>query len=198
MAGGRGRRLKIDIEKPLLPIGDEPIIKRIIDVLKEAPTICRIVVTVSPHTPNTRAYLSSINGIHVLETDGIGYHEDLKKSIKALGNGMFIVISADLPFLSSNIINFIIKKCLEKKKPALTVMVPLSGLLKYGLAPTYTVRLRGSYFVPCGINVIDGAKVDEPYIDEAILIMKNPRLYFNINTYSDYSKALKYFKKFFK
>lgn len=196
MAGGKGERLKINIEKPLLPIGDEPIIKKIIDALKETPSIRKIVVTVSPRTTNTKAYLSSINGIHILETEGMGYHEDLKKSIKALGSGLFIIISADLPFLSPNIINFIIKKYLEKKKPALTVMVPLSGVLKYGLVPTHMVKLKGFYFVPCGINVIDGTKIDEPYIDEAILIMKNPRLYFNINTYLDYLKALKYFKKF--
>lgn len=195
MAGGKGKRLGINVEKPLLRIGDEPIIKRIIDVLKGIPSIRKIVVTVSPHTPSTRAYLSSINGIYVLETNGVGYHEDLKKSIKALGTGTFIIISADLPFLSSNIINFIIEKYLEEKKPALTVMVPLDGLLRHGLVPTYIVKLKGSCFVPCGINVIDGAKIDEPYIDEAILIMEDSRLYFNINTLLDYSKALKYFNE---
>ncbi|MEM1856018.1 MAG: NTP transferase domain-containing protein [Candidatus Methanomethylicaceae archaeon] len=196
MAGGKGERLKINIEKPLLTIGNKPIIKRIIDVLKEITLINKIVIAVSPHTPNTKTYLSSFNDILIIETEGIGYHEDLKKLIKGLGNGIFIIISADLPFLSSDIINFIINKYLEEKKPALTVMVPLSEFLKYGINATYIIKLSDSYFVPCGINIIDGAKIDELYIDEAILIMNNHRLCFNINTFSDYLKALEYFKEF--
>ncbi|MCS7097496.1 MAG: NTP transferase domain-containing protein [Candidatus Methanomethyliaceae archaeon] len=197
MAGGKGERLKINVEKPLLPLGDKPIIRRVIDVLKEVPSICKIVVAVSPHTPNTKLSLSSLKDISILETDGLSYHEDLKKAVKLLGAGPFLIVSADLPFLSSKIINFIIEKYLDYKKPALTVMAPLSEFLKYDLTPTSIIKVSDKDLVPCGINIIDGEKIDEPYIDEAILIMNEFEVCFNINTISDYLKSLKYLNKLF-
>jgi adenosylcobinamide-phosphate guanylyltransferase len=187
--------MNIKIEKPLLKLGGRTLIERVINAVKNSSFIDKIIVTVSPNTVNTKNYLKSIKGINILETSGRDYHEDMKSAIKNSNGKYFIVISADLPFITSEIINFIINKYIEEKKPSLTVITPLKNLLSYNLIPTYIIKINNEEFVPCGINIIDKTKIDEKYIEEVYLIMNNFEVVFNINTFDEYLKAREYMEK---
>ena len=57
MAGGKGLRLESDIEKPLFPINDKPLITYVLDNIKESKLIEKTVVAVSPNDPNTKKFL---------------------------------------------------------------------------------------------------------------------------------------------
>ena len=61
MAGGRGTRLKVPCEKPLFELHDKPLIKYVLDNLKESKLIDKIIITVSPHSCETTRYLESLD-----------------------------------------------------------------------------------------------------------------------------------------
>ena len=195
MAGGKSSRMNIKIEKPLLKLGEKTLIERVIDAVKNSSLIDKIIITVSPNTMNTKNYLKSIKGIDILETSGKDYHDDMKFAIKNSNGRYFIIISADLPFITSRTIDFIISKYIEKGKPSLTVITPLKNILIYNLVPTYIMKINNEEFVPCGINIIDKAKIDEEYIEEAYLVMNDFEVVFNINTFDEYLKAKEYIKE---
>ncbi|MGC8937067.1 MAG: NTP transferase domain-containing protein [Candidatus Methanomethylicaceae archaeon] len=189
MAGGRGERLKSDVEKPLLAIGRKPMIQRVIEALLASPSVSRVVVAISPNTPKTREYLRSIKGITVLETSGTSYHEDMKEAIRRVQAGHFLVLSADLPLITPNVVEEIIKRYFEMKKPALTVVLPLDKYLMYGMEATYVIKIDGIEYVPCGVNVIDRSRVEEPYIEEAFYVPNTPGAFINVNTPQEYIKV---------
>ena len=57
MAGGKGLRLKSEIEKPLYPLNDKPLMSYVLDNIKDSNLIEKTVVAVSPNAPNTKEYL---------------------------------------------------------------------------------------------------------------------------------------------
>ena len=57
MAGGKGLRLKSDIEKPLYPLNDKPLMSYVLDNINESELIEKTVVAVSPNAPNTKEFL---------------------------------------------------------------------------------------------------------------------------------------------
>lgn len=71
MAGGKGERLKSDIEKPLFPLNNKPLIDYVIDNLKNSNLIEEIIIAVSPNTPNTKK--------HLIDTHGLMNYDDLIK-----------------------------------------------------------------------------------------------------------------------
>ena len=78
MAGGRGTRLKVPCEKPLFKLHDKPLIKYVIDNLKESKLIDKIIIAVSPNTLETTRYLDSLGGdFQILDTSGDDYLTDL-------------------------------------------------------------------------------------------------------------------------
>lgn len=69
MAGGKGERLKSDIEKPLFPLNNKPLIDYVIENLNKSNLIEEIIVAISPNTPNTKK--------HLIDTYGLLNYEDL-------------------------------------------------------------------------------------------------------------------------
>lgn len=72
MAGGRGARLKVRGEKPLVKICGKPMIEYVLEALRRACKVGDIVVAVSRHTPRTAAYARR-RGLRVLRTPGRGF-----------------------------------------------------------------------------------------------------------------------------
>ncbi|WP_225369681.1 NTP transferase domain-containing protein [Methanobrevibacter arboriphilus] len=58
MAGGKGKRMNINTEKPLFKLFDKYLIDHVLDNLKESKYIDKIFIAVSPHTPETKKYIS--------------------------------------------------------------------------------------------------------------------------------------------
>ena len=57
MAGGKGTRMWLREEKPLLKVGRKPMIQHVLMALKDAEKISEIIVAVSKYTPPTWATL---------------------------------------------------------------------------------------------------------------------------------------------
>jgi adenosylcobinamide-phosphate guanylyltransferase len=56
MAGGKGTRLALKEEKPLLEVGGKPVIDHVLAALNQAQLLAGVAVAVSDYTPKTAAY----------------------------------------------------------------------------------------------------------------------------------------------
>ena len=199
MAGGKGKRFNFDEintkydEKLLLKVQNKFIIEYIINALRASEKINRIVVSVSPHSIYTKRKISSkYESIEVINTPGKGFHADLKFIIKKLGLKITLIISGDLPLIKTEIIDKIIIKFIDLKRPALSVMTKADLFKKQGLNPTIIIFNENfnEELVPLGINIINGDYIDQDEIDQAIMISEDPRLFYNINTTRDLEQLI--------
>jgi len=189
MAGGRGRRLKAKVEKPLLDLCGKPLICWVLDALKKSLHIGSIVVVTSIYTPETSKVVGRL-GFKVLEAPGKGYLADIHYAVKKLRlKGPVMVTSADLPLLKSKTVSLIIEHFMESGKPALSVMVPLSRCTKLGFNPDLTLNINGKTVVPAGINILTAEMIDLEEIPEEKLILELEELAVNINTMEDLKNA---------
>ena len=193
MAGGKGLRLKSDIEKPLYPLNDKPLMSYVLDNIKESELIEKTVVAVSPNAPNTKEFL--INELHFssfdssfydsdkndyyLDTLGKGFVEDLSKILEVFESrskdDIMIFINADLPLVGADILDEILNYYLSQDKPALSVSVPVEIFDEYGI--NYSYEFNGK--VPSGINILRSENVVQ---EEELLIIPRYELIFNVNT----------------
>ena len=88
MAGGKGLRLKSDIEKPLYPLNDKPLMSYVLDNIKESGLIEKTVVAVSPNAPNTKEFL--INDLHFSNFDNSFYDSDKKDYFESRKHKFYI------------------------------------------------------------------------------------------------------------
>jgi len=183
MAGGKGTRMNLETEKPLVSIGNKPIIEYVLQALRNAKEIDRIIVSVSKHTPRTKSKVKELS-VEVLETPGEDYVSDTQYAIKKLGLEKVLVISADLPFVTSEIINKVIKEYKRCGKPSLVAVVPVKIPKKLGLKIDYVLKGKKT-LVPTGINVIDGKRIDEGELEQETFIIEKEELAVNINTIHD-------------
>ncbi|WP_295622642.1 NTP transferase domain-containing protein [uncultured Methanobrevibacter sp.] len=193
MAGGKGLRLESEIEKPLFPINDKPLITYVLDNINESELIEKTVVAVSPHDPNTEDFLinnlnfshfdssfyDSNNNHYYLDTLGKGYVEDLSNILeifeKKSKDDILIFINADLPLVNSEILDDILSHYLSQDKPALSTLVPVEIFEEYRV--NYSYEFNGN--VPSGINILRSENVVQ---DEELLIISRWELIFNVNT----------------
>lgn len=193
MAGGKGLRLESDIEKPLFPINDKPLISYVLDNINESKLIEKTVVAVSPHDPNTRDFLISEfdfsqfdNSFYdsdkdnfYLDTLGKGYVNDLSNILEIFESkskeDILFFINADLPLVNGEILDDILEYYLNQDKPALSTVVPVEIFEEYGL--NYSYEFNGK--VPSGINILRSENVVQ---DEELLIIPRYELIFNVNT----------------
>ena len=194
MAGGKGTRMDLWEEKPLLKIGGKPIVEHVFNALKNAKEIDEIIVAVSRHTPKTSILMKRFP-VKVLETPGNGYVSDAGYAIRRLNLDMVLTISADLPLVTGEIIDRIIARYRLCNKPALTVAVPLETKKRLGLGAEYVLEAGNNRLVPSGINVIDGRRIDERELDEEILIIDEEELAVNVNTSGELGIAECLFEK---
>ena len=181
MAGGKGSRMGLNVEKPLIKIKGKFMILYVIDALRESQSISRIIVAVTKKVPETSKIIKQM-GIEVLETPGLGFIEDLKYAIRTLRLHHVLVICADIPLITADIIDFIVDRYWRSGKPALAVYIPIHVYKRLCLVPEYKFKIRGVEVVPAGVNIIDGTKIDQPYLEEEHLILEDIRLAVNVNT----------------
>ncbi len=193
MAGGKATRMKSDVEKPLLKIGDESMLKRVLSALDHSKLIDQVVVTVSANTPHT-ALAAVKSGRRIVETPGVGYGPDMQYAIKKLHLGETLIVSADLPFLTGDIVDRAIDAFRSSGKPALSVMAPVTTYEGMGLKPEYVFEINSRKLVPIGLNLIDGTRIDEPELDQAVLELDSKDLTLNVNAPSDYVLARRFEK----
>ena len=165
MAGGKGSRMGLSEEKPLLQVGGKPVIAHVLMALKNAKKVGSIVVTVSDYTPKTAKLISKFP-VSVVHTPGKEFVFDMGYAVRALKLQTVLAIGADFPLITAEVIDGIVNYYEQCGKPALSVAVPLEAKTKLGLSGKYGFELNGKHVVPAGINVIDGLRIDETELDE--------------------------------
>lgn len=202
MAGGQGTRLKVDCEKPLFKFKNIPLIDYVLNNLHNSSLIDQIVVALSSNTPLTKAHIKddlNFKEFHIdnsnlfdsfIDTPGNGYIEDLSFLLdifqKKSKDDILLMINADLPFISSEIIDYILKEYKNFNKPALSVLVPLDIYKEYGI--NYSYDFNG--FVPSGLNIL---KSENTIQEEEQLIISKVELALNLNSVDDIDLAYKIF-----
>jgi adenosylcobinamide-phosphate guanylyltransferase len=181
MAGGEATRMHHRTEKPLLEVGGKPMIQHVHEILRRSRVIDRIVVAISENTPRTAAWAQG-RGVEVIETPGEGYHRDMRHAIKKLGLKGVLVVSADLPFLTTEVIKRAARTYASSRKPSVTVMAPLQVYKELRLTPSYVFETHGRSLVPIGVNIIDGRRIDEAELDQTVIITRSKELTLNVNT----------------
>jgi len=177
MCGGEGSRLRPavgDTEKPLVAVGGEPMIDRVVDALR-ASSLSTIAAAVSPATPETAAYLAEIDGVERVETAGAGYVADLDDALAGL-EGPTVTVAADLPLLTADHVD---RAITAAGGDSLSVCVPASIPEKLGLSAEPTFDHAGETVVPTGLNIVGDN-------NERTAVWQAPRLAFNINRPADY------------
>jgi adenosylcobinamide-phosphate guanylyltransferase len=194
MAGGKGTRMALSEEKPLLKIGGNAVIKHVLTALKKAKKVNSIVVAVSDYTPKTAKLMLQFP-VSVIKTPGKEYVSDMRYAVKSLNLHSVLAIGADLPLITSEVVDAIVD-CYERcGKPALSVVVPMETKEKLGLGREYAFKMGNIRVVPAGINVIDGQRIDEKELDEETCLLDRKEVAVNINTVQELRIAESLFAK---
>jgi adenosylcobinamide-phosphate guanylyltransferase len=194
MAGGKGSRMNLGEEKPLIRVLGTSMLERVICALKGATKVGRIIVAVTYETPKTAVEARRL-GVEILLTPGRGYIEDMRYAIKNLGLDRTLVMAVDLPFLRSEIIDEFIAYSERCGKPALSLVAPFEKYTKLGLRPDYILNMNGTPVVPVGVNIIEGTKIDDPQLDQVFLLTEEVESVININTVHDLTVAERTFSQ---
>lgn len=189
MAGGKGTRMKIPQEKPLINVCGKPVIEYVLSALRGARKIDRIIVATTKGTPKTAKLMRDF-GVQVVETPGKDYVSDMGYAVQALKLGVFLAIAADLPLVQSEMLDAIVERYECCGKPALTVAVPMENKTRLGMSVDYSFKLDDQEVVPVGINVIDGHKrYGDEWLDQDICLLNRDELAVNINTVQELQLA---------
>ena len=194
MAGGKGSRMGLSEEKPLLQVGGKPVIAHVLMALKNAKKVGSIVVTVSDYTPKTAKLISKFP-VSVVHTPGKEFVFDMGYAVRALKLQTVLAIGADFPLITAEVIDGIVNYYEQCGKPALSVAVPLEAKTKLGLSGNYGFELNGKRVVPAGINVIDGRRIDEAELEEETCVLDRKEVAVNINTVQELHIAQELFQK---
>ncbi len=191
MAGGKGTRLDLDCEKPMVKVNNKSMINYVIDALTESKYVDKILVAVSDNTPLTTKFLEDFPVV-IVPTSGKGYIEDLSEVLSNRDyveeNEVIMTIVADLPFVTAQQLDDVFEHYFERKKPAMCVSVPESLFVEYGIEPTLVFE----GLVPTGVNLLLANNEEQ---DQTIYESQNIELAFNINTLNDLNLSEHYIKK---
>ncbi|UCF44926.1 MAG: NTP transferase domain-containing protein [Candidatus Bathyarchaeota archaeon] len=192
MAGGKGSRMSLSEEKPLLKIGGKPVIEHVLAALKNAKKVNSIVVAVSDYTPKTAKLMLQFP-VSVIKTPGKEYVSDMRYAVKNLNLHSILAIGADLPLITGEVVDTIVENYQRCGKPALSVVVPMETKKKLGLGGEYAFKIGNVCVVPAGINVIDGRRIDEEELDEEFCLLDRKEVAVNINTVQELRIAENFF-----
>ena len=182
MAGGRGSRLKMG-EKPLVNLFGRPLIDYVVLALEES-LVDRIFISTTENVPSTRKWAED-RDLYVLETGSYGYVPDMIEAVVKSGvKEPIMVIMADLPLVTPEIIDQIIEVYEKRREPALSTHTPLSLHSRLGRRPDSLFNYRGQLIVPAGINVLKGAEIEKEQ-EDFHLIMERMELAVNVNVPED-------------
>jgi adenosylcobinamide-phosphate guanylyltransferase len=191
MAGGKGTRFGGDTEKPMAQFNGKPLVRWVIEAVKESERVSETYVAVTANSPKT-AQEAKKASVKIIETDGRGYHADIKQAVQAAKiKCPVLIVSADLPLLNGEFLDEIIEEYEESGKPALTVMIPEEALKEYGLSAVTSYEEEGKVYAVSGINVIDGRRILEEQ-EQKVVFSSRPEAVFTVNSLEDLEAAKKY------
>ena len=195
MAGGKGKRMGLPVEKPLLPFLGKPLVDWVAEAVGNAEKVSEFYVVTSPNTLETEKHCLS-KGWKVVRTDAKGYHNDLKQAARQANlQGPILTVPADSPAVTGKFIDKIVSQFEECGTDFYAVFVPIPAREKLGLSVDSTDEFRGEWYAVSGVNIINGAKSQtEGKIETNALITQELEVLLNINTVKDLEIAEKIMK----
>ena len=190
MAGGKATRMGVGVEKPMLQVDGKSMLQRVIVAMKEVRTIDRIVVASSSNTPNTTIEARKL-GVETLDTPGDGFEEDMRFAIRKLGLEDVLVVSADLPLITPDIVREAVGRYRSSGKPALAVMVKVEDYERLGAKPQHIFEVDRQRLTAVGINLLDGRRIDEKELDQEVLLVDSQDVILNVNNTGELELARK-------
>ncbi len=192
MAGGKGSRMGLSTEKPLLPFLGKRLIDWVASAIVDSAKISEFYIITSSNTPQTEQYCRDM-GWKYVHTDGKGYHNDLKQAVAKLDwMGPVLTMPSDVPAITGAVLDRIVSEFEACGKDFLAVFVPIKTRQDLGLSISSTDEYKGVWYAVSGVNVINGAKVQsEGKIDTAAIITDEPEVVLNVNTTEDLEIAEK-------
>jgi adenosylcobinamide-phosphate guanylyltransferase len=182
MAGGKGSRLNKG-EKPLVHIFGRPLIGYVVSSLMDS-SVGRIFVATTKNVPLTSQWARE-RELEVLETLGKGFVPDMIEAVEKAGiKEPILVIMADLPLVTPDLIDQIVEIYDQRPEPALSTHTPLHLHSRLGRRPDSLFNYQGQLIVPSGINILDGENITDEQEDYH-LIMERIELAINVNVAED-------------
>ena len=182
MAGGRGSRLKMG-EKPLVTLFGRPLIDYVVMALEDS-SADRIFAAVTENVPKTRVWAQK-RGLEILDTPSRGFVADMVFAIKSTDvTGPIMIIMADLPLVTPDLIDDIALIYEGRPEPALSTHTPLHLHSHLGRRPDSLFNYHGQLIVPSGINILEGADIEREQEDYH-LILERMELAVNVNVADD-------------
>jgi adenosylcobinamide-phosphate guanylyltransferase len=185
MCGGRGTRLQggPDVEKPLVEVGGESMLSRIVDAL-HAGDVGEVYAVVSPHAPATADRARRLS-VPTIETPGDGYVSDLQDALETVGRPA-VTVPADLPLLAPEHVDDALaeshQRGADRDATSLTVCAPAVLKRRLGASVDTAFDHEGRTVTPTGLNVVgDG--------DDTVALTYDARLSVNVNRPEDLELA---------
>jgi adenosylcobinamide-phosphate guanylyltransferase len=196
MAGGRGSRMGLPVEKPLLPFLGKPLIDWVIAAISNANKISEFYIITSSNTPNTERHCQE-KGWRYMHTDAKGYHNDLKQAIAKLGwLGPVLTMPSDVPAITGSVLDRVVNEFEVCSKDFMAVFVPIKKRQDLGLSISSTDEYKGVWYAVSGVNIVDGKRVlGEGKIETAAIITEETEVVLNVNTAKDLEIAQKLMTK---
>ncbi len=190
LAGGRGTRLNVG-EKPLVTIGNRPMVEHVISAFEAAG--CEVWVVLSHWTPYTQNWCRS-RGFHAILTKGSGYIEDIAEAVQELEvRTPFLTGVADTPCISPGIISEFISRYEASRFEACSSWVPLP-YCSPGRRIEHTWKVEEVPSVPAGLNIIRGDLIAREQTEMRVLI-RDRKIGWNINTRQDLELVQAWFRR---
>ncbi len=186
MAGGKGKRMGLPVEKPLLQLLGKPLIDWVAEAVASAKRVSEFYVVTSSNTPETEKHCKS-KGWKVLHTDAKGYHYDLKQAVRQANlTGPVLTVPADSPAVTGEFLDEIINKFKVCGKDFFAVFVLIKTREGLGLSVDSTDEYMGVLYAVSGVNIVNGAKIqEEDKIETSAIITNEVDALLNINTTKD-------------
>jgi adenosylcobinamide-phosphate guanylyltransferase len=195
MAGGKGERMGLPIEKPLLPFLGKPLIEWVVNAVQSAKNVAYFYIVTSLNTPETEKKCLK-DGLRILRTDAKGYHNDLKQAIqRAKLFCPILVIPSDIPAITGKALDRVINSYEASGKDALAVFVPIDARKGRGLSISSTDYHDGVLYAVSGVNIINGAKIEQQIIPTDAIITEETQVLLNVNTLKDLDIAERIMRK---
>lgn len=178
--------MNLPIEKPLLEINGRKLIEYALDTLQASKHVDTIYIAASRNGPDTVKWLEGCaREVIVINTAGEGYVSDMVGAIEKAGiKGPVLIVMADMPLITPELLDEVIAVYNEVPQPALSVYNLLSVCRSKGLRPDTVFNKDGQLIVPSGINILDADNIHEEQ-DDYNYILDNHKIAVNVNTVED-------------
>jgi len=181
-AGGKGTRMTSQgVEKPMLEIGGEPVIGRVVRAIQASINVDEVVVSVSPHTGMTADYLRQI-GVRTVLTSGEDFMMDLHVALAEVDDDFVLTCPSDLPLISSGMIDEFVDAFREKGGQSMLALVDEKVVIDLGLKPSYSVEVDGRRWALSGMSIVEKARIlGDEFLEENYHLTDHVELAVNVN-----------------